>query len=302
MRITDKNVLVVGGTGTLGQALIRRISGEARSITVLSRDEHKQAAMRPLFGSLVKYKLGDIREDNLNLSQFDVVFHVAALKHVDILEDNPAEGYRTNVVGTLNLAHAAMRDYVPYFVFSSTDKAVDPINAYGYSKAMAEKALYHLNADQDRTLFSVFRWGNVLGSNGSAIHGWVRALLKNEPVMFTDRRMTRFWITIEQAVDYMLETFATGQLTQSAYVPPGIRAAPIVQVVDIIADILKIKNYESVEIGFRPGEKMHEAMFSQHSPLHLTSETAEQYTKKELELLLRPLVEKCARAVREGKT
>jgi FlaA1/EpsC-like NDP-sugar epimerase len=204
-------ITILGGTGTLGQALVAQLLDTSPNcdITIVSRDEHKQAAMKKRYPQC-RFVVGDIRDAGSVRQTFtgrDVVFHVAALKHVDILEACPMESIKTNVLATEQMARLAISQKVPRFVFSSTDKAVDPINTYGYSKALSEKLLWNFNREQSGTQFSVYRWGNVLGSQGSAIPFFIDTLIKESKVYLTDLEMTRYWIPIEWAVRYMLRTF-----------------------------------------------------------------------------------------------
>lgn len=291
--IKKGRITILGGTGSLGKALAPEIHHRwpNAEITIVSRDEHKHAAMKRTH-PYCKFSVGDIRDSGQLRRHFegrDIVFHVAALKHVDILENCPMESIKTNVLATEGLAALAERCQVPNFVFSSTDKAIDPINTYGYSKALSEKLLFDMNSKQKTTRFSVYRWGNVVGSQGSAIPYFAQTLQNEGRAYITDKEMTRFWITIEDAVRYMLRTFHEAN-TQSAMVPPIMKAAPVWRVIATIAEILDVKGYQLIETGMRPGEKIHEAMYSQHSRQYVTSQTAQQYTTGELFDLLIPIV------------
>ncbi len=239
-----------------------------------------------------RYVIGDIRDAQSLEGRFkgnDVVFHVAALKHVDILEDYPMESIKTNILATDAMARLALKEGIKHFAFSSTDKAVDPINSYGYSKALSEKILHTFNREQKQTLFSVYRWGNVLGSQGSAIHFFIKTLKEQRAVFITDSEMTRFWIPIEWAVRYLLRTYTEAHRDR-AMVPPVMKAASVSRICDAIAALLDLDAYTLNDVGIRPGEKIHEVMFSQHSTLHASSETAEQYTFDELKEMLEPIV------------
>lgn len=283
-------VTVVGGTGTLGRELMRMITNEwpGVHITCVSRDEQKHARLKREFPR-VNFRIGDItRIESVapHLVGRDVVFHVAAMKHVDICELNPKECDTVNLEGTVALAHACINARIKHMVFSSTDKAVDPINHYGRAKASAENHLRQLNS-LGQTKFSVYRWGNVLGSEGSAIPLFVNSLIKEKKVYLTHPDMTRFWIPIEWAVRYMLRTFPEAKLDE-AMIPPIMKSSTLVAVFEALADLLDIDNYETVITGVRPGEKIHEAMYSLSSGRHLTSESSERYTHQELMDLLRP--------------
>lgn len=294
-KVDIQTVTVIGGTGSLGRALLRMISDSLplTKITVVSRDEHKQADLKRLFPK-VDFHIADIRDQASlipHVSGRDAVFHVAAMKHVDIIERNPAESIKTNIIGTMNVAHACEAGGVKFCIYSSTDKAVDPINTYGYCKALGEKYLFERNRAGSKTKFSVYRWGNVLGSNGSAIPFFIKTLKEEGRAYVTHQDMTRFWIPIDWAVLYMLRTFADASTTE-AMIPPNLKAAPILNVIDTLADMLGIDHVELKFIGLRPGEKIHEAMFSQHSANFLTSDRAPRFSDLELRGLLEPFIER----------
>ena len=288
-------VLILGGTGTLGRALTRTLVTEfpSISITILSRDEHKQASMKREFPQC-RYVLGDIRDYDQIARHFynkDVVFHVAALKHVDILENNVNECIKTNVLGTQNAADAAINANVKYFVFSSTDKAVDPINTYGYCKALSEKILFsHNKSSYNPTRFSVYRWGNVVGSQGSVIPIFAKSIKETKTANITDFEMTRFWLPIDWAVRFMLRTFYEAKLDQ-AMICPNMKSASVLNVIMAIGKILGVDQVHVATVGLRPGEKIHEVMTSQHSPEFMSSDTADVYTESELIELLQPIVQ-----------
>lgn len=296
MTMEDKSVrriTILGGTGSLGRALLPEAIKKwpNAEITVVSRDEHKQSQMRKQFPQ-ARYSIADIR-DRDSIAPFfigrDIVFHFAALKHVDILEDNPMECIKTNVLATDICASEAVSSGVKHFVFSSTDKAIDPINTYGFSKALSEKILFDYNLKQSATKFSVYRWGNVLGSQGSAIPFFADTLRTQKMAYITHQDMTRFWIPIQSAVSYMLISFQQASLRQ-AMIPPNMKAAKITEIIRTLAYLLAIPDYKTVEIGIRPGEKLHEDMYSQHSYPMMNSETYPHYSFDELIDLLIPLV------------
>lgn len=281
-------VVVIGGTGTLGQEITRLMSEDENHVVVFSRDELKQKTMKECFPQ-AQYVIGDVRDKQAVeavTQNAGLVFHVAALKHIDTLEENPLEGIKTNVLGTINVAEACLRNRVGAMAFSSTDKAVLPINFYGHTKAMAEKYLFHLNAPL-RTQFSVFRWGNVIGSRGSVIPIFVEALLAGT-VKITDERMTRFWIPARDAARFMCSRYFTAPLDR-ACIPP-MKAASVMRVVRMLADILGVQHYELQNVGIRQGEKLHECLDSTHEQC-LRSDACEQYTDDELEALLRAYLE-----------
>jgi UDP-N-acetylglucosamine 4,6-dehydratase len=290
--------VVLGGTGTLGREITHQLLEAGNYVTILSRDELKQKEMAAEFASSSRlhFVLGDVRDAESLRSVFrgrfgpaETVFHCAALKHVDTAEANPEECIKTNLLASINVAKEAVSAGVGHVVFSSTDKAVDPINVYGMCKGISEKIFYQYNRLQHGTKFSVFRWGNVVGSRGSIVEPFVASLLERGEVCITDARMTRFWITIEDAVRFMLSSYRSApKLT--ACLPP-IKAAPVVSLARAIADEMGVASYQQRIIGMRPGEKLHEVLVSQHQDHTVSSLTADQYTESELRALVRPLVQ-----------
>lgn len=281
--------LIIGGTGTLGTALVEKLTTDGHELIVFSRDELKQAEMRRIYPD-VRFVLGDIRDRrsfNGTMKGVDTVFHVAALKHVDSGEANPVEFIKTNLLGTINVAEAAMEAGAKHVVFSSTDKAVLPINVYGMTKGVSEKYLLSLNGHQTKTKFSVFKWANVLGSRGSVVHTFVQSLKENGGVRITDPRMTRFFVHIDDVVDFMLAQYEDASTTE-AMIPP-MKAARIMDLAEAIAKLHKIKKFDVSFMGIRPGEKLHEVMISTHDYC-MRSDTYEQYTADELETLLRRVI------------
>lgn len=281
---------VIGGTGTLGEAFTRKAIANGKTVTCFSRCELKQKDLAArLDSNRVKYVLGDIRDaDSLirAMRNHEHVFHFAALKHVDTLEHHPDESVKTNVLGTMNVLDACWVNEIKTLVFSSTDKAVDPINAYGFSKALSEKLI---QARQDATEKRIFRWGNVAASRGSAIPLFIRALKNGEPVNITSKDMTRFWIKIEEAVQFIWDTF--DRPTDKKILVPGIKAAKVTEVVRAIATILGVKTYKEHVIGLRPGEKIHERLLSEHEGYDIeSSNPAYAFTFKDLVKYLEPIV------------
>jgi len=292
------DVLIIGGTGTLGQELTRQLlkKDPKANITIMSRDELKQQAMKRTFADYkkVRYVLGDIRDrDSIRraIDDTEAIFHVAALKHIDVCEENPVETFRTNVDGTVNVAEVAMERCVRHMVFSSTDKAVMPINVYGHTKAIGERYLLGLNQRQSMTRFGVYRWANVLGSRGSVVHRFAETLLQHKRVDITDPEMTRFWLRIEDAAEFMLSSYERAPMSR-VNIPP-MKAASVLRLAAAIAKALGIKAYKVNVIGMRPGEKVHEAIDSTPKGL-LTSDTAAQYSDEELEAMVRQVVREAA--------
>ncbi len=289
-------IAILGATGTLGQELTRQILDQqpSDSIIGISRCELKQKESHAVFdrSPRVKYLLGDIRDEpqiTRLLAGCETVFHVAALKHIDTIEDNPEESVKTNVLGTINACNAAERAGVKYFVFSSTDKAVDPVNVYGMCKGISERIVLSRNESQTQTAFRVYRWGNVLGSRGSAIHTFINSLIDRNEVGITHPYMTRFWIRIEDAVKFMLTSYKTGLANQPMI--PEMKGASVERVITQIAGLLN-RRYALKVIGLRKGEKVHEALQSlHHNDGGVFSNSSTQFSDRELYELLLPFVQ-----------
>ncbi|MFI0447640.1 UDP-N-acetylglucosamine 4,6-dehydratase (inverting) [Actinomadura sp. 6N118] len=258
------SILLTGGTGSFGKAFLRHALEhlDPRRVVVFSRDELKQYEMRGLFGDdpRLRWFIGDVRDrERLRRAMHEVeyVVHAAALKQVDTAEYNPFEYVQTNVQGSQNVIEAAIDCGVRKVVALSTDKASSPINLYGATKLVADKLFVsanHYAASYD-TRFAVVRYGNVMGSRGSVIPFFRRLAERGESLPITDKRMTRFWISLEQAVEFVVDSFGLmrgGEL----YVPriPSMR----------IMDLARAVAPQSLihEIGVRPGEKLHEEMIA----------------------------------------
>ena len=212
-----KKILITGGTGSLGQALTKRLlKSDVDTIRIFSRNESKQIEMASkLTDKRLRFLLGDIRDyDRLNraLEDIDIVFHVAALKHVPVIEYNPFEGIKTNVIGSQNVIAACLEQNVERAICIGTDKAVSPINTYGATKLLMEKlfvtASNYLNQQRHRTKFITLRYGNVVGSRGSVVPFFNKLISKGtDHLPITHKDMTRFWITLQQGVDFVLKNF-----------------------------------------------------------------------------------------------
>lgn len=277
-------ILVIGGTGTLGRALIKHYSENLRhSIVCLSRDPHKQADLQRDFPA-VRCVIGDVtRGIGLVQRDFDIVYHVAALKHVDALQRNVGQASDVNFVGTGKAVEWAIANRIPRFAFCSTDKAVYPINAYGYSKAMAEVFLQNVHYESGTTHIRIFRWGNVIGSRGSVVHEFKRTLLEKRKVRITHADMTRFWIRLDDAVDFMVRQTEDPKAMRPLQVP-AMKAAKVIDLARAVAESLDIYQYDTEIIGLRPGEKLHEDLVAEHDGIGpaQNSRTAEQYSFDEL--------------------
>jgi len=260
--LDDASVLITGGTGSFGRALTKRlINSKVRRIAIFSRDELKQHEMKNEFrDERLRYFIGDIRDGSrldIALHNVDYVIHAAALKQVDTGEYNPMEFVKTNVVGSQNVIDACIRNSVKKVIALSTDKASSPINLYGATKLTADKLFSAANnySFGYGTLFSVVRYGNVMGSRGSVIPFFKQLAAEGKIFPITDKRMTRFWITLEQAVEFVLESFEIMQGGE-LYVP----RIPSMKIMNLAEAIKKDFKYE--EVGIRPGEKLHEEMIS----------------------------------------
>ena len=263
-QLDGASILITGGTGSLGSSLIEYLLNhtKARRIAILSRDELKQQHLRMAFkdDSRLRWFLGDVRDlDRLKRAfhGVDYVIHAAALKQVDTGEYNPMEFIKTNVLGSQNVIDASIEAGVKRVVALSTDKASSPINLYGATKLTADKLFVAANnySFSYGTTFSVVRYGNVMGSRGSVIPFFREIAAQGKPLPITDLRMTRFWISIDSAVKFVidsLEMMSGGEL----YVP-RIPSMKIVDLANAVAPGVKLE-----EIGMRPGEKLHEEMIS----------------------------------------
>ena len=260
----NSSILITGGSGSFGGAFVRRALDDLNPerVVIFSRDELKQFEMKSRFDGddRLRWFLGDIRDrDRLNraLVGVDYVVHAAALKQVDTAEYNPFEFVKTNVLGSQNVIDACIDAGVKKVVALSTDKASSPINLYGATKLTADKLFVAANnyANDHATQLAVVRYGNVMGSRGSVIPFFRGKIESQESLPITDRRMTRFWITLDQAVTFVINSFSEmsgGEL----YVP----RIPSMRIVDLVEALEP--GYPTIEIGIRPGEKLHEEMVS----------------------------------------
>jgi UDP-glucose 4-epimerase len=263
----DKILLITGGTGSFGNAVLEQfLNSDLKEIRIFSRDELKQDQMRKRYNdSKLKFYIGDVRDYQSVLNcvrGVDFIFHAAALKQVPSCEFYPLEAVKTNVLGTENVLEAAIISEVNRVVCLSTDKAVYPINAMGISKAMMEKVMVAKSrtADSSKTVICGTRYGNVMASRGSVIPLFLRQIFANKPISITDPSMTRFMMTLSDAVDLVLHAF-----TQGANGDIFVQKAPAATIDTLVKALLQITGKEvyPVEIiGTRHGEKLYEALCS----------------------------------------
>jgi UDP-N-acetylglucosamine 4,6-dehydratase len=263
-----RTILVTGGTGSFGQHFIRTALAKwnPAAIRIFSRDELKQTQMERAFDDeRLRFFIGDVRDrDRLRraIGGADVVIHAAALKHVPVCEYNPFEAIKTNILGTQNVAEACIDAHVPRAVALSTDKAVSPANLYGATKLCAEKLFVQSNvyAGADDTRLSCVRYGNVVGSRGSVIPLF-RDQAGSGELSVTDQRMTRFWITLDQAVQLVADC-VEHMLGGEVFVPK-IPSTRVLDLAEVIAPGLPIRY-----TGIRPGEKLHESLITPEEARH----------------------------------
>jgi FlaA1/EpsC-like NDP-sugar epimerase len=283
MHVLDgKRVLITGGTGSLGKVLLRRLlgggAGDPAKIIVLSRDEAKQHAIRVEYqrrssptdeviydnsSKKLEFRIGDVRDFHSvasALREADVVFNAAALKQVPTCEYFPFEAVQTNVGGAENIVRAIrdLRLDVETVVGISTDKAVAPINVMGMTKSLQERILARANLDAPQTRFVLVRYGNVLASRGSVIPLFHDQIRNGGPVTITDPRMTRFLLSLEEAVDIILVAMREARRGET-YIP----RAPSAKIVDVATALIENRPIETVISGVRPGEKLHELLISE---------------------------------------
>lgn len=262
----EKILLITGGTGSFGNAVCKRLlSSSIQEIRILSRDEKKQDDMRKKLGSdKIKFYLGDVRDVSsitTAMQGVDYVFHAAALKQVPSCEFFPLEAMKTNVMGTNNVLDVAITCKVEKVICLSTDKAVYPINAMGMSKALMEKVAISKSRESKGTTICITRYGNVIASRGSVIPLFIDQIYKDQPLTITNANMTRFMMTLDEAVDLVEHCFQFGN-NGDLYVQKS-PSATIAQIAQATIELLGMpSSYPINEIGFRHGEKKHEVLLS----------------------------------------
>jgi FlaA1/EpsC-like NDP-sugar epimerase len=282
MNLEGKKILVTGGTGSLGQTLVRRLLtgelGKPARITVFSRDEAKQHYMRLEYlhkqtatddviyqnsMDLLNFRIGDVRDYSALLAamrETDVVFHAAALKQVPSCEYFPFEAVLTNIYGAENVARAIRENNlgIERVIGISTDKACKPINVMGMTKALQERILIEANRDCPQTSFSCVRYGNVIASRGSIVPLFVEQIRKNQTITVTLPEMTRFLLSLDRAVDTVFACLKDGKRGET-YIPQ----VPAAKITDVARALMGEKDLPIVYTGIRPGEKIHEIMVSE---------------------------------------
>ncbi|MFL0499092.1 polysaccharide biosynthesis protein [Priestia megaterium] len=265
---SNQIILVTGGTGSWGYELVRQLlTYNPKEIRIFSRNESNQFTMKQEFDNNPKlnFVIGDIKErDSLieACQDVDYVYHLAALKHVPVCEDQPLEALKTNVNGTQNVIDAAIICNVHRVIYISTDKASNPANFYGLSKAMGERLIIHANTLNTKTRFVCIRGGNVLGTNGSVIHVFKKQIQEKGKIGITDMNMTRFFLTLEDAIKLVFKaTFESigGEIF--------VMKMPTCKIIDLADVLIEASNKENINIevlGIRPGEKIHELLLSEY--------------------------------------
>lgn len=260
--------MVTGGTGSWGHELVKQLlTHNPKQIRIFSRNESVQFTMKQEFDNNPKLQfiIGDIKEKESLIeasNNVDFIFHLAALKHVPVCEDQPIEALKTNVIGTQNVIDAAINCNVDRVVYISTDKASNPSNFYGLSKAMGERLIIHANTLKTNTKFVCIRGGNVLGTNGSVIHVFKKHIEEKQKIGITDLNMTRFFLTVQDAIKLVFKaTFESigGEIF--------VMKMPAFKILDLAHVLIEASNKENIKIetlGVRPGEKINELLLSKY--------------------------------------
>ncbi len=290
--LNDKNILITGGTGSFGhQMILELMKYKPRLIRIFSRDEDKQHNLKqellenPILDK-IQFLIGDVRDYERIHSvtkDIDIIFHAAALKQVPSVEAHPYEAVKTNIVGAFNVVTAAVAQKVKNVVAVSTDKAVKPVNAMGMTKALQEKLILSDEITKDKTKFCCVRYGNVLGSRGSVIPLWDKRLDQNKPLPITHPDMTRFMLTLSQAIDlvfYSLKNSKGGEIF--------VKKAPATKMINLARAYAELKtgkkNYPLEYIGIRAGEKIDEVLVSEEEMRHVQEKKDHFVIKREAEI------------------
>lgn len=281
MDIFDKKkILITGGTGSLGQALTKKIlQSNVDSVRIFSRDEFKQTQMKSDFNDdRLRFLIGDIRDKfrlQRAIENVDIVIHAAALKHITTAEYNPFEAVKTNIIGSQNLIDVCLDENVDTVLAVGTDKAVSPFNTYGATKLLMERLFVSANnyRGSHKTKFLAVRYGNVLGSRGSILPVLIEQIKNGKKITITDPEMTRFNITMNDALNLIFRALKNGS-TGCVFIPK-LKSYKVSTLKDSLMELFD-SNSETEIIGVRPGEKYHESLINEHE-LRLTFETEEDY-------------------------
>jgi len=290
--LNNKNILITGGTGSFGhQMILELMQYKPKLIRIFSRDEDKQHNLRqefledPIFDKL-QFMIGDVRDyervDSVT-KNIDIVFHAAALKQVPTVEAHPFEAVKTNIIGAFNVVTASVARKVSNVIAVSTDKAVKPVNAMGMSKGLQEKLILSNEITKNNTIFCCVRYGNVLGSRGSVIPLWDKRLAQNKPLPITHPEMTRFMLTLSQAIDlvfYSLKYAKGGEIF--------VKKAPATKIINLARAYAELKtgkkNYPLEYIGIRAGEKINEILVSEEEMRRVTEKKDHFVINRETEI------------------
>ena len=266
----NKKILITGGTGSWGQEMVSQLieNHSPKEIIIYSRGEHKQVEMASNYklNKNLRFVIGDVRDKNiLNLAMkgIDYVVHLAALKHVPVCENNTWEAVLTNIYGTQNVIECAIENKVKKVIDISTDKAVDPFNHYGVTKACAEKMIINASHNYNtETKFVCIRGGNVLGTNGSVIPLFKKQIITNNKITITDPNMTRYLMTTKEAISLVFE--AINRSIGGEIFVMRMDAVTVDKIADAMIEIFGSNSTKKIIIGVRPGEKIDEALVSKH--------------------------------------
>ena len=282
--LNNKNILITGGTGSFGHQMVKElIPYKPKIIRIFSRDEDKQHSMKmnfakePIFKKM-EFMIGDVREyDRLFAvtKDIDIVFHAAALKQVPTVESHPYEAVKTNIIGAYNIVKASVARNIKNVVAISTDKAVKPVSAMGMTKALQEKIILSDDLTKDKTKFCCVRYGNVLGSRGSVIPLWNSKIEQNEPLPVTHPDMTRFLLTLSEAIDLVFYSLKYGKGGEIF-----VKKAPSATMVNLARAYAELKtgkkDYPLEYVGIRAGEKIHEVLVS-HEEMRRSQEKKDHF-------------------------
>jgi len=267
----DQTILITGGTGSWGQYLTRKLLEQSpKEIRIFSRNEYAQVMMQRKFDDpRLRFIIGDVRDGRSVADAcrgVDIVFHLAALKHVPICEMQPDEALKTNVMGMENVIRGSILHGVKKVIDVSTDKAVDPINFYGMTKAFGEKLTIRANEWSETTRFVCIRGGNVLGTNGSVVPFFRKRIEEGEDLPLTSQKMTRFFLTISEAIDLLLK--AAQVAVGGEIFVMKMKSCRILDLIRVLEKRLAKNPVKVREIGVRPGEKLHEVLVSGYESEH----------------------------------